>query len=555
MNIPTEHLVQTNVDLNTRLKALPDVLQKLGFKELRKPQIKPIYNALNDKDQIVVLPTGGGKSLCYILPASCSGYKTLVFFPLVALIKDQLESLLRKGLKAGAVCSLFSAAENRKTLHQWTIGEIQFLLIAPERLKNEEFKVAIKTTLPQMIVVDEIHVASEHSFNFRPDYRKIAGFVQELKPNVFLGLTATLPKEVESDLKKIFDMPDIECVVDYYNRENLIYDTVYDATNFNLLKQLNKIEGPCIVYFSTIKRLTETFDALRSRVTGGVLVYHGSLSPKVKESNQNAFMQENVRVMFATVSFGMGVDKQNISGIIYRDIPGSIEELSQGFGRGGRDGNKCECQLFWDEQTLSTQLFFIDIGYPPKQIIEKLYSGIKAKADSAGMCNVPLTQICKQVGIQSFFAGAASSILQSNEVITKATKLHPLKIKPLLKTTSGTLNSIFEYILDVGWKDPADGFYAIDRELLCEDIAVDDKKLTTTLLAGVKRKECEVINAMPVKGYKIQKQNLQDFNWSDLLERRQKAYKRLESVKTYANLASHRTRQQFFQDYFLTQDV
>lgn len=387
------------------------------------------------------------------------------------MIKDQLESLHRFGQAAGGVSSLYSKFENTRTLNEWKRGDLDFLIVAPERLKNEEFLQALRTTPPDTVVVDEIHVASEHAFNFRPDYRKIAPFIQELNPKVFLGLTATFTSDVEEDLRTIFCLPDAIKTAAYYERTNLKMQSKTFSSNMQLLRDVNNIDGSVIIYFSTVKRLEAAYKEIGHLVEGGACMYHGSITPNNKDTNQTMFMNGSVRVVFATISFGMGVDKADIRGVLQVTVPGSIEELVQGFGRGGRDGGDCTCIYYMDSDSIDTQKFFIDMGYPPKNYIFAFYRAVKSNLDSEGNCNLRIGDICRLGSIPNQYASAITSILFGEGILARAKQETPLRVKILEQPKTAAQKRIIEGITEYGVRNPSTGYYEADLEFLAEQIS------------------------------------------------------------------------------------
>lgn len=504
----------------------------MGFKELRPHQVLPIQRTLQEKDQFVIMPTGSGKSACYIIPTLAGGFRTLILSPLVALIKDQHESMLRRGLRAGAVSSLYTKTENDRTLSEWKRGDLDFLLIAPERLRNDDFMRSVRATPPDMLVVDEIHVASEHAFNFRPDYRKIAPFIAELNPRVFLGLTATFTPEVEQDLRLIFNLPDAVKTASYYPRENLKITSEDWRGDFSLLREIEDVDGSVIVYFSTVKRLTKTFQQLKDRVTGGVCMYHGSMTPAQKDSNQTMFMNSQVRVVFATISFGMGVDKEDIRGVFQVTIPGSVEEITQAFGRGGRDGKDCRCLYFWDQSSYSTQEFFIDMGYPLKSSIVNFYKAVKSVADqNDGLCDLRVGDICKFANVNPIYASAISSILLGEGVLDRDTVETPLRIKPLLTPGTPGQKRYMDRLLELGVRDEH-GVYEIDQVFFAEQMSVSENQLLSMLRTMAKSRSIDFEDSGNSKPLRVLKP-VEDVDFVNLNERRKAAWDRLRQVREF----------------------
>lgn len=414
-----------------RWKKLPKALKDMGFKALKPHQLKPLQNTLMNKDQVVILPTGGGKSALYIIPTLCAGWKTLIFSPLIALIKDQLEALQSRGLRAGAVCSAYSPTEISMTMNEWLSGSLDFLFIAPERLDDTNFIKNIIQNPPDMVVVDEIHVASEHSDNFRPTYRKIAEFTKDMGANVFLGLTATMPVEVEEDLRTIFNLTNAEFMVSWYERKNLHMRSKAFTNTESFFRDIAMLEGSTIIYYSTVKKLEEEVDIARNTLTGGVDVYHGQLHGGKRETAQNLFMNGRIKTVLATNAFGMGINKSNIRNVVFRTYPSCLEEWIQGVGRAGRDDKDSECWLYLEKRTLDTQEFFLSIKHPPKSEIYAFYDAIKRHMDGEGLCRLTLKDICDQAGFHTSRSGSISAILTGSGVMERITVGIPLKIKIL----------------------------------------------------------------------------------------------------------------------------
>lgn len=515
-----------------RIARIPEVIKGLGFEKLRDCQVRPVQITLQDQDQIVVLPTGGGKTATYCVPTLCSEYRTLIFSPLVALIKDQLESLQEKGCRAAGLRSSQSDTENSRALREWCSGELDFLLAAPERLANEAFLRAMRTNPPDMIVVDEIHVASEAGFNFREEYRKIAPFVTEMNPRVFLGLTATLPMKVEEDIRDIFDQQSAVKTVEYYDRTNLLIESRDWKSPYDLANVVNEIDGSVIVYFSTVRRLEETFEMLKSRIDGHVCVYNGQLSSGVRESNQNMFMDGSVRVVFATNSFGMGVDKSDIRGVIYADIPGSVEEISQGFGRGGRDDEPCRCVYYWNEDTLDTQKFFINMGYPERSVLAAFYQTVRMNADAEKMCHMTLRDICMQARVHPMFSQAIMSILLGEGVVERVKVDKPLRVKPLSEPKTKVTQEVLQHIVEYGVRNEEDGFYEIDRDFLQQQLDKSPAAVTRNLRT-MENQNCIVMQdpggSKPLRVLK----EIHDIDFKKLDERRGAALKRLREAREF----------------------
>lgn len=518
---------------------------------MRDCQVKPVQLALQEQDQFVVLPTGGGKTAVYIVPTLCCGFSTLIFSPLVSLIKDQLEGLLRMGLRARGVSSNYPQTMNDMALRDWSVGGIDFLLVAPERIENEGFKRAMRVRPPNFVVVDEIHVASEHAFNFRPSYRKIAPFVREMNPSLFLGLTATMPVTVEDDLRTIFGVPDIKKTSAYYARTNLRLESREWHDNFELLRQVNSIKGSTIVYFSSVRRLEAAYEAIGARVTGGACAYHGQIATGTKASNQNMFMDDSVRVVFATNSFGMGVDKSDVRGVIFATIPSSLEELLQGFGRGGRDGEDCRCIYYYNEESLSVQNFFIETGYPARHDVVAFVRAIEQRIDPRdGLCYATIRELLEAAGVNGMLGKSLTTILASEGVIERIRSKKPLRVRPLKVPGTKVQASILEAITDLGARDDRDGFYAVDIDFLGDHLQKPASNVLNSLRA-MERKDVVALedpgNTNPIKLCK----SVHEIDFDKIRKRRDAALANLQAVQDFWRVPDekkHQTLDAIFQN-------
>lgn len=402
--------------LNKGFERMPEVLKEMGFDSLRKGQDEAVMNLMMKRDTLCVMPTGFGKSAVYIVPTRAVEWRTLIFSPLVSLMKDQVESLWDKGYTAGQISSGQTTTENNQVISDWETGDLQFLLVAPERLQNERFTDLMFSSKPDMVVVDEAHCISQWAHSFRPDYLKVGDFIKSLCPDVVLALTATLTDEMEDEVRAALTVSGAAKIVFYPKRDNLKFQTKpYSLGELRVV--LNAVEGSTIVYCSTRKKTEELYEALKGNIDGECLVYNGGMTADERTTNQNLFMSNEVRVMFATNAFGMGVDKPDIRCVIHVDIPGSIEQYVQETGRAGRDGKDSLCVYFDNPQTVNTQMWFLETTYPEASIISSVYLRLKSLADSKGVVKVTNFDIARQLGVNDAFVGSAKGVLISNDII------------------------------------------------------------------------------------------------------------------------------------------
>jgi len=459
---------------------LPAALHKLGFQTLRPGQDRVVFNLFAGKSVFCILPTGQGKSACYILPTICCQYRTLIFSPLISLMQDQVEQLWKLNLSAGQLSSGQTPAENNATIAQWMSGQLQFLLVAPERLDNADFNLAINHVRPDLIVVDEAHCISQWSDSFRHHYAQLGDFSDRVKPKSLLLLTATAPDDVEQDVRRVMHAETAERVLYYPQRRNLVLSSKTYVGDHDILNFVNSIDGATIVYCSTVKKTEEMYAALCHHCKGRALVYNGTMKPDERATNQTMFMNGDVRVMFATKAFGLGINKANIRGVIHRDIPGSIDDLAQEMGRAGRDGLESQCRLFFEAKTYDTQKWFIDTAYPERSVITAVFRSIQSHLDDAGICKVTIENLSRHAGCQSAYCDSAIGILASSGVIDRnfdAGKIATVKLrKPHAEEECAFVMSTIERI---GVKN-GEGF-DFNLETLIDVSGLKQKKVTDLL--------------------------------------------------------------------------
>jgi len=340
---------------------LPLLKQYFGFTTFRPLQEEIIRDSLAGQDVFALLPTGGGKSLCFQLPALARDGLTVVVSPLIALMKDQVDALQASGIAATFLNSSLAADESRKRLRGLHQGEYRLLYAAPERLMLSGFLEDLQRWNVRLIAVDEAHCISEWGHDFRPEYRQISD-LRKLFPDVpFMALTATATGRVREDIVKHLKLREPKCYVASFNRPNLTYRVIpknkpYDQL-LNFLRARPKESG--IVYCQSRKsaervaaNLTE--DGVKARP------YHAGLTPKERSEHQELFLRDDVRVICATIAFGMGINKPNVRFVVHYDLPKNIEGYYQETGRAGRDGLPSECVLLFSAGDVVKQTGFID---------------------------------------------------------------------------------------------------------------------------------------------------------------------------------------------------
>lgn len=319
-----------------------------GFESLRPQQQKAIDAVLSGKDCIVVMPTGGGKSLCYQAPALVGKGIGLVISPLIALMKDQVDALRERGIVSAFWNSSLSPDAVRDLIFELRSGLIKLLYVAPERFVSASFLALTKELQPSLIAIDEAHCVSEWGHDFRPDYRQLR-ILKELFPGVpRIALTASATPKVIEDISKALELQDPLLVLGSFDRSNLFYEVRPKSEPYKqILKYLKGDErGSGIIYCTSRKRVDEVASKLQEDGIAA-LPYHAGLSDKQRSQHHELFMKDKAQVIVATIAFGMGIDKSNIRFVIHHDLPKSLEAYYQETGRAGRDGAPSECILFF----------------------------------------------------------------------------------------------------------------------------------------------------------------------------------------------------------------
>lgn len=394
---------------------IPEVLEQMGYTSLREGQEAPINCIMAGRDTICILPTSFGKSACFAIPTVAMGWHTIVFSPLVALMRDQVQSMNRLGIRAGCINSSQPDAQNYLTLREWTEGRLQLMYVAPERISNTQFQSAVKAVKPDLVVLDEAHVLSQAVSSFRPSYRACGELVATYEPKVIAAFTATATSEIIDDVRSVLKMNNA-CLCRYYvARDNIeLHSEVLEENNQlkpKLLEKLKTITGSCIVYCQTVKEVGDITDFLQQHGES-VTFYHGQITQdSVRASNMDAFMAGRARICVATNAFGMGVDKSDIEGIIHIGPPSSLEAVAQETGRAARDGRKAVCYMFETPSSRFMQEFFWDSSNPDGDSVRRAYQLLKRSADSDSVAYIKTKDVADTLGTRS--AEGALNFLQS----------------------------------------------------------------------------------------------------------------------------------------------
>lgn len=371
-------IASQSVDMKQQAMMKQQALRMLetyfGYTSFRPAQEAPIASLLRDEDVIGIMPTGAGKSICFQIPALCKPGLTIVFSPLISLMKDQVDGLLVQNIPAALINSTLTQAEFNKTMYEVRSGKIKLLYIAPERLGSNFFCNVLRALPIAQVIVDEAHCISEWGHDFRPSYRLIGEWLNSLPKRPIVGaFTATATKYVENDIKKLLGLDNANVYVTGFDRPNLSFSVIRTPKRMDYVvhyvRQHANENG--IIYCATRKDVDRVYENL---TRAGIKVghYHGGLSDEVRREMQNAYADDKLQVMVATNAFGMGIDKSNVRYVLHYQMPRNMESYYQEAGRAGRDGAPAECILLYSGQDVQVHKYLIEqsIETPERQEVE-----------------------------------------------------------------------------------------------------------------------------------------------------------------------------------------
>jgi ATP-dependent DNA helicase RecQ len=364
--------------------------ERFGYPDFRPGQSEAVASVLDGRDTLVVVPTGGGKSLCFQVPALVLGGLTVVISPLISLMKDQVDALQARGLPATYLNSTLSASEISARMARVQAGEIRLLYLAPERFDLGTLAPKLQAVGVNRLAVDEAHCISEWGHDFRPSYLRVKQVRAQLGNPPTVALTATATPEVRDDIVRQLGLVDPRIIISGFDRVNLTYhvvatknDAAKDATLIDLVRA-QKGDGVTIVYAST-RRTVERIAQMLKRVRIPTVGYHAGLDDATRAEVQDAFMTERAKVIVATNAFGMGIDKPNVRLVVHYAMPGTLEAYYQEAGRAGRDRAPATAILLHAYPDRFTHEFFIDSAIPSKAVVTAVYRACRRLADAEGL--------------------------------------------------------------------------------------------------------------------------------------------------------------------------
>lgn len=395
-----------------------------AYDQFRPMQEEIIQSVLDGNDTLALLPTGGGKSICFQVPGIALGGLCLVVSPLIALMNDQVNQLTKRNIKAAAISSMMKRDEVERTLEKCLQGEMQFLYVSPERLGSEKFKEYIPNLNIRLLAIDEAHCISQWGYDFRPSYLKIAEIKPLLSNCKHMALTATATPEVCEDLLKKLQYENAKVFKKSFVRNNLIYAVRYCSEKQEKLREILKnVQGSSVVYVRNRKKTEETSLQLE-KMGEKATFYHAGLDSITRKLRQQWWIENKIRTVVCTNAFGMGIDKPDVRTVVHLDLPDSPEAYFQEAGRAGRDEKKAYAILLVDEADLSDLEKKVETQFPPFDRIKAIYNFVgnylqlPVNAGKETVFTFDLIDFCKKFKINLLECHHALKFIEQEGLIT-----------------------------------------------------------------------------------------------------------------------------------------
>ncbi len=523
------------------------------------------------QDCLCVMPTGGGKSLCYQLPAIAGPGMTLVVSPLIALMKDQVDALTSRGLSATMINSTISPDEQSLRLARMAAGEYKLVYVVPERFRSSRFVEAAQAADVRLLAIDEAHCVSEWGHDFRPDYARLGHFRAALGNPPTIALTATATDAVRRDIVELLRLRDAKVFITGFARPNLFYGVQGCSTDRDkdeaLFRFLQQNPGSGIVYASTRKRCAALGEKIAETTGRPTSVYHAGLTPQERRAAQEDFMQGRSQIAVATLAFGMGIDKADVRFVMHYNLPGSLEAYYQEAGRAGRDGLPAQCLLLWGVSDRRIHEFFIESSYPARNVVEQVYDYLRGREETPIEVTQQEVKEALSLTIGGEGVGACEKLLESAGVLERLeTSENAAAIRlntdvptlvDLLPKTAKVKHRVVRAVEKIVGPRRYEWCYLQPRLLLRELTELDSTSLNRHLRELSSMESLDYVPAFRGRAIHMRRRDQPfaelDVDFEKLEAQKAAEYQRIENVLRFAR--EHRCRQQQILHYFGESDA
>lgn len=527
-------------DFTKGMQNLPHVLHKLNWPSLRPGQKDVVTTVMLGYDCVGILPTAAGKTGCYVVPALCMNWRTIIISPLLALMADQEASMRRMGVRAARITSDVSPAQVSSVLQDWASGQLQVMLVSPERVSNPEWRSVVMQFPPDFVAMDEAHTFSNWADTFRSGYKFAGDFIREVNPKVVLALTATCPPEMEDEIRAGLSIQRARRVFYYPTRKNLNLHTLDLSGPESLAPWVARnCPASTIVYCATRKNVEEVCAEVQRYVGGQreVVYYHGGItSPAIKKDAQDRWTYSDDAIIVATNAFGMGIDKPNVRAVVHYDLPGTLSALVQEHGRAGRDGLESHCWTYPNPKSLKTQQYFIRIGNPTEQDIRTILSLFSDMQDMNGVIHANRTVVAQRAGIDPKLMAAIMTFMYGEKLVEEVKDTgKPARIQwataipsftPVERTTRDALYDVSREV---------NGWYEFDIEQLAQRLELQPETVGARLNSMASKGLVSYVRQDSRKPIRIIG-NPNNVDFSRINQKAAEAHEKLQEVVDYCDV-------------------
>ncbi len=545
-------------------KALSFMGRTFGFNQFRPGQQNIISAVIDGSDVLAVMPTGGGKSLCYQVPGLISPGISLVVSPLIALMKDQVDTLRVLDLPVGAIHSLMSLREQEDVLRRVGAGEIKLLYVSPERLRNQQFLQTLKTREVDLVAVDEAHCISQWGHDFRPDYLRIKHALNFLGKPQTIALTATAPEKVRTDIIDNLELQAPRVFVTGFDRRNLFWEVQAVGGEkekiAHLSRRIMNISGGVIIYTGTRKNVDKIVASLE-KIGIMALGYHAGMEKDERSRVQETFMEGRSDLVVATNAFGMGIDRADIRMVIHHTFPGSVEAYYQEGGRAGRDGEPATCLLLYSPGDRRLQEFFIRARYPDAHMVWEVWSRIRKRPEDVLWLTYRELGMMGEENIPEIVVGSCIKILEDAGAIQRLNRydnraelyfhIGPEELLKAIPARASSNKTLLEFLVNAyGGDQLREGIQFLPHDL-AETVGVSIDALRRSLSRMDADRKISYIPPFRGRGIRVLKRVKPGEFSIDFEELRvRKAYELMKLDKVMAYAGENNCRRKYLLRYF-----